>query len=209
LVPIKSSLVFIWISFFAQVLWSQTETEINTSLRQLGAANGQIAVESVFVVDSFNMDKHYKVVYLDNSFARRPKLDDKAQYRVNQLMFQENLPMYTFFKNAPDSIHIDSLVLSKAEGSMKNTFLIYRAVMVYKEGMKTFRYQIDKGYVSQVTVLKKKMTWYTEDLSGLYKLNNRTWPVVKYFDKQGMLEEISTVVYLDIGVREIIWTAEK
>ncbi len=194
--------------FFGTSGFSQTETEIMTSLRQLKAAKGEIAVESVFSVDSVNMEKYYNIVYLDNEFARRPKFDDKAQYRVNQLMFQENLPMYSFFKNAPDSIQIDSLVLSKAEGTMKNTFLIYRGIMVYKEGIKTFRYEIDNGYVSHLVVTKKKIPWYTADFSGLYKKTNRTWPVFKNYDKQGKLEDTSTVVYMDTGVHEIIWEQE-
>ena len=198
-------LVFFCFSFFTI---GQTEAEIATSLRQLKAAKGEITVESVFSVDSVNMEKYYNIVYLDNAFARRPKLDDKAQYRVNQLMFQENLPMYSFFKNAPDSIQIDSLVLSKAEGTMTNTFLIYKGIMIYKEGIKTFRYEIDHAHVSHLTVTKKKIPWYTADFSGLYKKENKTWPVFNYFNKQGKLEDISTVVYLDSGVHEIIWEQE-
>lgn len=202
----RSTLFLVFTSFFwSTQFFGQTDLEIQTSLRELTVARGSISVESRFSVDSVNMDKYHKIVYLDNSFARRSKLDENARYRVKQLMFQENLPMYAFFKNAPDSVHIDSLILGKEEGTGANTFLIYRGTFLYNEGRKTYLYHFDKGYVVDILVHRKGKIWYSGNFEGLYTNKGKTWPVMKNYDKQGKLEDTSIIVYLPADVHEIIW----
>lgn len=201
--------LFVMLLFSFDTSYSQSDWEVTKAIRQLETAKGRVGVESIFPVDTAELNKWHKAVYFDAEFNRRPKLDDKSNYRLNQLMYQENLPMYSFFKNPPDSMHLDSLVISKERGTNKNTFLVHRGTLIYKEGKKTFCYEISNGYVQEMTITKKDKLWSTGDFSGLYENDKWTWPVMKDFDNDGELELTTTIMYLSSGMREVRWEQQK
>jgi hypothetical protein len=168
------------------------------SYKEIKRAKGQISIEKYYPVDSKLLQE--TVVYLDSSLKFTTDRIFKGRYQVKQIIAIDFIPMYKILKKKPFFYQLDSVLLTKKEFDISIQYAqIINAILKYKKGNNIHVYKFENGFLHSIEVKNKSESRLkgVYDLSTLYKIKDKKWPIATNYFKNGKVKSTTTYFFYD------------
>lgn len=196
----KKQILLIPFFLFYHIVCSQNQEQIPT-LKELRKIKSEIDLESYYPVDA--NARMYINVYLDSNFqlSKHKEIDGKYVIALNEVHHFWMKPR--IWKRKPSKVVLESSELTENEFNLSIQYLkVIDAQFFYKRLFSLERFDIENGFITQIKRTKRKSNRLISeiDYSGLYAEENKTWPIIKRYKKDGSVKMIERELSTSKGI---------
>jgi hypothetical protein len=193
---------------FDQSAFAQEDLD-SIDWQEIAQAKGAISIESKVPVE---INVWSRRIYLDDNFKRTDRWITRGVYCLHQNAMTSKWKLGELKSREPYRVQLDSVLLdSIIPGHYIPFNFIILGHLTYKINGKFVDYEIVNGRVERITkkTRKRGRIKKAQDYSGLYKSEDRTWPTVDYYRRNGSIKRRRTWICYRTEVSFINWKFKK